>query len=119
MQTVPRGELFAIVRAAQLVPEGATIDFVTDNQGNYDEFNSGQSAALLTNNGDLFKTIFEENRVKELIFTVRWMPSHLDETDLHWLPPDITALDLEGNDFADKQAAVNHVIDLNASSQIL
>jgi hypothetical protein len=70
----------------------------------------------------LFKIIFDEIRVKELIFTVRWMPSHLDESDLHWLPPDISALDLKGNDFADKQAdvaATAHVINLNASSHIL
>merc|ERR1711965_260158 len=122
IQTVPRGELYAIVRAAQEAHEGATIDFVTDNMGNYDKFNSGRDAAILTNNGDLFKILFDEIRIKDLNFTVRWMPSHLDIEDLNWLPSDISALDLKGNEFADKQAdkaAENHLVDLNASSHYL
>ena len=74
--------------------EGAVIDFVTDNMGNFDKFNSGRDSAILSNNGDLFKIIFDEIQVKNLQFSVRWMPSHLDVEDLHWLSSDITAIDL-------------------------
>ena len=42
VQTVARGQLFAVLRAAQLAEEGANIDFVTDNQGNYKKFNAGK-----------------------------------------------------------------------------
>jgi hypothetical protein len=41
---------------------------------------------------------------------------------VHWLPADITALDIKGNEFADLQAgkaAENHVVNLNASSHYL
>ena len=50
------------------------------------------------------------------------MPSHLDIEDLDWLPSDITAVDLKGNEVADKQAvkaAENHLVNLNASSHYL
>ena len=121
VQTVARGELFAILRAAQLAEEGATIDFVTDNQGNFNKFNSGRDLALLSNNGDMFKLLFEQITLKNLDFKVRWMPSHSERKGIE-LPPDVTPIDVIGNDFADKQAdlaAIDHVIDLNASACVL
>ena len=45
VQTVARGELFAVLRAAQLALEGAIIDFVIDNQGNFKKFNGGREQA--------------------------------------------------------------------------
>ena len=76
-QTVARGELFALLRAAQLAEEDSEIDFVTDNQGNHKKFNGSRENALLSNNGDMFKLLFEEITVKNLTFTCRWMPSHI------------------------------------------
>ena len=121
VQTVARGELYAIVRAAHLAEEYAEIDFVTDNLGNCMKFNAGREKALLSNNGDMFKSLFEEILLKQLDFAVRWMPSHSERKGID-LPPEVTPLDVKGNDFADKQAdlaAEEHVINLNASSVVL
>ena len=66
----------------------------------------------------LFKLLFEEIAVKSLNFTCRWMPSHSAQKGTE-LPPDVSPMDVIGNDFADKQAdlaAAYHVISLNASS---
>ena len=49
------------------------------------------------------------------------MPSHSERKGID-LPPEVTPLDVKGNDFADKQAdlaAEEHVINLNASSVVL
>jgi hypothetical protein len=101
--------------------EGANIDFVTDNQGNYKKFNAGKESALLSNNGDMFKLLFEEISLKNLNFTVRWMPNHSALKGID-VPPDVSELDIIGNSFADDQAgfaAEAHVINLNASSVVL
>ena len=119
-QTVARGELYAIVHAATLALEGAVVDFVTDNLGNCNKFNAGREEAVLTNNGDLFTVLFDEIRIKDLVFTVRWMPSHTIPGDD--LPPGVSALDVAGNDFADKQAEVaakQFVVSLNMSTHVL
>ena len=104
--------MYAILRAAQLAEENAEIDFVTDNQGNFKKFNGSRERALLSNNGDKFKLLFEEMSVKSLTFTCRWMPSHSAQKGIE-LPPDVSPMDVIGNDFADKQAdlaAAYHVI---------
>ena len=49
------------------------------------------------------------------------MPSHSERKGTE-LPPDVTPIDVIGNDFADKQtdlAAIDHVINLNASACVL
>ena len=91
VQTVARGELYAILRTAQLAEEYARIDFVTDNLGNCLKFNAGREKALLSNNGDMFKILFEEISLKHLDFAVRWMPSHSERKGID-LPPEVTPL---------------------------
>ena len=69
----------------------------------------------------MFKLLFEEITVKNLNFSCLWMPSHSAQKGTE-LPPDVSPLDVIGNDFADKQAdlaAAYHVISLNASSVAL
>ena len=90
--------MYAILRAAQLAEENAEIDFVIDNQGNFKKFNGSRASALLSNNGDMFKLLFEEIIVKSLIFTCRWMPSHSPHKGTE-LPPDVSPMDVIGNDF--------------------
>ena len=66
----------------------------------------------------MFKLLFEEITFKNLNFTCRWMPSHSAQKGTE-LPPDVSPLDVIGDDFADKQAdlaAAFHVISFNASS---
>ena len=59
--------------------------------------------------------------MKNLTFTCRWMPSHMEQKGIE-RPPDVSPNDVIGNNFADKQAelaAAYHVISLNASSVAL
>jgi len=120
VHTVPRGELYCILVAVTLAPEDCSIDFVTDNEGNCNKYNKGRDFAVLTANGDLFKQIFLATRLKNISLTVRWMPSHTDETDE--LPAGVTRRDVVGNNFADIEAgkaALLYEVDLNASSMML
>ena len=52
IQTVPGGELFAIVRCIMHCASGG-VDVVTDSYVNVNVYNSGRTAALLSTNGDL------------------------------------------------------------------
>ena len=120
VQTIPRGELYAIVIGVTLAPENSSIDFVTDNQGNYDKYNKGRDFAVLTANGDLFRQIFIAIQLKNIRLTVRWMPSHRKDSDE--LPIGVSKRDVVGNNFADVEAgkaAVLHEVDLNASTNLL
>ena len=54
VQTVPRGEIYALYLLLQLASPMATIDYVTDNEGLYDVYNKGPKFSQTTNNCDLF-----------------------------------------------------------------
>ena len=122
VQTVARGECFALLKALQLAPCGIKLEFVTDNKGVYDKFQSGRAAAILSNNGDFSKQIFEEISVKDIDLKVRWMPSHLEEDDDEVAIFGLSVADIRGNNHADKmagEAAINFKVDLNASAAVL
>ena len=57
-QTVPRGELFAIFYTVFKSEDNTNIEFITDNLGCYKTYNKGKSLAVLSNNGDLYRKIF-------------------------------------------------------------
>ena len=104
VQTVPRGELYAIVLLARLAIPLAIIDFFTDNLGVHDAFNKGPLFCSRTANCDLFAELFEIIHDKALLFTVRWMPSHLLEEPTKCVFAGCSLMDLRGNDKADKLA---------------
>ena len=68
VQTVARGELLALVVLHE------EIDFVTDNKGVFDKYNSGPKKAKLSSNCDLYHELFQLIFRKGLLVTVRWMP---------------------------------------------
>ncbi len=120
IQTVPRGELYCIFLAVTLAPENSTIDFVTDNEGNFKKHNKGRDFAILIANGDIFRKIFDATRIKNISLSVRWMPSH--KKDGEDLPAGVTEVDVIGNNFADIEAgkaAIRLQIDVNVSSVML
>ena len=104
IQTVPRGELYALVLLSILAEEYATIDFVTDNLGVSDSFNAGPKHCSSTNNCDLFHVLFRTIYNKALDFRVRWMPSHLLENPKKGVFTGVSLTDLYGNQQADSQA---------------
>ncbi len=59
LQTVPRGELFAILTLANLAEPVSIIDFVTDQLNVCNAFNLGCSYCARTSNCDLFALLFK------------------------------------------------------------
>ncbi len=79
VQAIPRGELFCVVVLAGLAERGATIDFLTDNEGPYNSYSQGPDYCLKSSNCDLYKTFCRVSNIKQLSVSIRWMPSHLLE----------------------------------------
>ena len=80
-------------------------------------FNKGKSQALLSTNCDLFKEIFTLISTRQLVVTVRWMPSHLKEDEER--PLGVSLEDVKANALADVQAglaAKYHAVPLNVSA---
>ena len=91
------------------MPATKQIEFVTDNLGCHNSYHKGRAFAVLTNNGDLYRRIFELIDQKSLTFSIRWMPSHLKPYDVR--PNGVSHLDVIGNNFADEEdgmAAKSH-----------
>ena len=102
--TTTRGELFALLLLAVLAEELVVIDFVTDNEGVFNAFNKGPKYCATTNNADLYEQLFIVIYEKALLFTVRWMPSHLLEKLEKGVFTGVSEADLYGNKAADDQA---------------
>ena len=103
IQTVGRGELYALLELTnQLLPH-SIVEFVTDNLNVEQTYNKGHNAAINSNNCDLYKIIFDNIRDKHLILTVRWMPSHIKDGK-KVRPSSVSDLDILANDKADELA---------------
>ena len=100
VQTVGRGELFALLVLARSLNPSSNVEFVTDNQNVQINFDKGEIACALTNNADLYKELFMHIKNQQLSIKVRWMPSHLKD-GVKVRPCDTSDIDIEGNDKAD------------------
>ncbi len=122
VQTVPRGELYALVTLIDFVQPGSTIDYVTDNKGLYDTYQRGPQYALRTTNCDLYKEVYDVMYKKALLVEVRWVPSHLLQQPQKGVYNCMSNLDIQGNAQADElagQAARKFTVPLNVSSKYL
>ena len=103
-QTVPRGELFAVlqlVKPAEVMP---VLEYVSDNMGVYQTFNEGPKAGCLSMKCDLYHELFQLTIRKGIIQKIRWMPAHIHEKEAGGnfvRPPGVTDLDSKANDYAD------------------
>ena len=111
VQTVGRGELYALHFLINRLIPWSTACYVTDNKNVYDTFNKGKLSAMNSSNCDLWKDIYRLMDTKTLQIQVRWMNSHLRE--LHnegklpeGLPEGISWYDVDANDVADKYADI-------------
>jgi len=102
VQTVSKGELYALYLVVRHVCDGAVIDFVTDNFGVFSVYNSGEKSAANSANCNLYFDIFRIVSRKSLKLSVRWMPSHLSPSDDR--PSNVSQLDVHGNSHADELA---------------
>ena len=117
IQTVPRGELFALLYLVERLEPFANVTYVTDNEKVSEIYNNGKEAALKSTNCDLFKDIFRLIECNFLKIQVRWMPSHLDDEDERL--EGVSLIDIKGNRHADVQAgkaAHYHAVPVNVSS---
>ena len=102
VQTVPRGELHAIVTLADIAVEGASILVYSDNlqvvkacQG------KGPHKPL---NSDLLDQLRSHIKNKNLVFQVEWIKSHLSPWQEDSWPTGVTKLQVVGNYYADRYA---------------
>ena len=103
VQTVGRGELFALVLLVKHLQPNTEVDFVTDNENVAVSFNKGPKHCVNCINCDFYKIIFDHIQVKQLSVSVRWMPSHLVK-GVKKRPADVSNEDIVANDKADELA---------------
>jgi len=104
VQTVARGELFALLLLVRHLDPGVDIEYVTDNKGVFQIYSAGPIAAKNSSNCDMYQDLFKMQYEKAIQIRVRWMPSHqsnLDEIPVGVL---VSELDLQANRIADKLA---------------
>jgi len=104
VQTVARGELFALYVLICEARPMSDIEFVTDNKGVNDKFNGGPKACINSSNCDLYNKLFCLAHEKAVRLMVRWMPSHLKDEDAR--PVDVSYTDVLGNRHADRLAGL-------------
>ena len=66
IQTVARGELFALVEFIKQVRQMSDIVFVTDNKGVFDKFNAGPKEQCRSLNCDLYHELFQSQSAEPL-----------------------------------------------------
>ena len=104
-QSVPRGELYALVQLIEQAERNTELTYYTDNQYVHDAFNAGPIHQALCANTDLFRILFHNTINKAIKLIVKWMPSHLLDGKKKW-PTTISMHDVKGNEFADKYADI-------------
>lgn len=102
IQTVPRGNIYALLLLLMDVQVLSELTYVTDNEGLFKTSNGGPKAGRLSANCDLYHQTFQITYDKAIRLKVRWMPSHLSVGDAR--PQGISDLDLEGNKRVDEMA---------------
>ena len=121
VQTVPRAELFAVVFVLELVEAGSTVIFTTDSYKNCESYHKGPMHTQYSLNADLFRRMFTAINVKGIHFTLRWMPSHLNDGK-KTIPDHVTCTDIRANSIADEfagEAAKTFKVPLNVSAPII
>lgn len=99
-QTVPRGELFAMVYLARMLSPGTTAHVYSDSEINVNLLNGCKYKAQVSINGDLFRELFDIIQNKKLVFTASWVQGHLDTKPMK-----------QGYNFSDHEFASNFFAD--------
>lgn len=119
-QTVGRGELFSLLFVVQNLEEDVEFTYIIDNESVFKSYHYGPEACKLSNNADLYAQLFTLLSLTNLKLTLRWMPSHLKDTDV--LQEGISRTDVLGNRVADRlagEASWRFQVSLNASTPLV
>ena len=79
VQTIPRGELYALVVLVRNVEHSAWLHVFSDSKVNIDLYHKGKSICVASPNGDLFEELFGLISSKHLQFVLEFVPSHLHD----------------------------------------
>jgi hypothetical protein len=72
----------------------------------YDNYNAGIKVAALSSDCDSYVELFQMLSRRNIVLTLRWMPSHLKDPECTKIrPDDVTDIDIDANELADKYAA--------------
>ena len=111
IQTVPRAELSAIVTLVEIAEVGANIIYIGDNLPVIKQYNKGEDVCKRSTNADLYAKLFHHIKTRQILLTLFWIPSHLDDPQAKTskgLPkkrPDwVQDYDIKGNKEADRMA---------------
>ncbi len=105
-QTVPRGELSALVTLAEFATFNASLTYITDSKYLFDMYNKGEIICTSSTNHDLYILLFKYIKTRQLNLEVKWMPSHIrtDPKKAKIRPAWVEDHNIDGNDDADKLA---------------
>ena len=104
VQSVPRGELYAILYIVERVSPFSTIEIVTDKKKNWQSYLGGKDKSSNSANADLFSQLFTFLENRYIVLNLRWMPSHLSDEPVTTPPAGVTLDDIKGNAIADDLA---------------
>ena len=122
IQTVARGELFALTDLIDRAEQFSEIEYITDNWAVFNLYNKGPKHTALSFNSDLFSHLFYTLYHKSIALQVRWMPSHLKQHPTKGVLSCVNQEDIEGNHQADQlagKAAIISSLPLNISANVL
>ena len=102
VQTVARGDAYALSYLVSRLKPLSIVTFVTDNMGVYNIMSDGPRACIRSMKCDIFESIFRSTIDKAIKLTVRWMPSHRKDEDER--PEGASLQDVLGNRLADLYA---------------
>ena len=112
IQTVVRGELFAIWHVLNNVAASSVVTICSDSLVNVDLFNGSRNNAINSTNGDIFYFAFQQIDQKGLKVRIKWIKAHLDKDKTgQYDKYNFTDSEFAGNYFADAfaDAAALHV----------
>ena len=105
VQSVARGEAYALLLVVTKVELNAYVTFFTDCYSVLTTYNKGVGQAQHSLNFDVWFTIFAAIKARGITLLLLWMPSHLDAPDNKKLKPDwVQEHHIAGNREADKLA---------------
>ena len=102
-QTVPRGELYAILVVMRHTQPDSEYLIYSDSKLNVDLYLDGYDACMKSQNADLWEEVFDILRTRNVVLSLVWIKAHVDtpeEATRH----NLSYMHILGNEFADRLA---------------
>jgi len=106
VQTVPRGELQAIIMVLELMPGHLNLRVYTDHENHVNKWAAGKAATQGSAHSDLWEVFWSLVDMRSGITTLLYTPAHRDQTLVHDIQQGRAPLDYFGNALADACASL-------------